>query len=148
MTTYKVTELKRLMDAGQRFGMGTSTSLIQSIRKQGRVFIVTGEAFVVRGDHTLQLSVTPLPAPVPTKGTGLKGQPVPELIERFFGDLKRWPVVADSRNMTQANVQAICQRMSDTGDCLWHAEFVVMGWDKCHCAVCMPPVSVHAGRVQ
>ena len=80
-----------------------------------------------------------------THGTGLKGSGVPQIIARFFGDLSRWPAKVPSGfySFTQEKITAIAEHIDRTGDCLWHVEFVVMGWDKCHCAKCMPaPKSV------
>ena len=65
-----------------------------------------------------------------------KGQPVESVIAQFFGDLDRWPMEPDGLNFTQAQVKAICQRIHETGECLWHGEFVVMQWQTCHCANC------------
>jgi hypothetical protein len=69
-----------------------------------------------------------------------KGIPVPELIARFFAELHRWPVEPDGINFTQAQIRAICEHIHTTGDCLWHAQFVVMNWKACYCANCRPPV--------
>lgn len=75
-----------------------------------------------------------------THGTGLKGSGVPQIISRFFGDPSQWPVESNLKKFTQAKILAIAEHIDRTGDCLWHAEFVVMGWDTCHCAKCSPPV--------
>lgn len=71
-----------------------------------------------------------------TMGTGLKGRSVESLIEKFFGQLNRWPVEPDGHNHTQEQIKCICEHMSATGDCLWHAQTIVMGWPVCHCARC------------
>ncbi len=78
-------------------------------------------------------------------GTGLKGSGVPNIIARFFGTLSQWPVESDLKKFTQAKILAIAEHIDRTGDCLWHAEFVVMGRDTCHCAKCMPPPNVVRG---
>jgi hypothetical protein len=67
-----------------------------------------------------------------------KGQSIESLIKDFFGDIQRWPIEPDGLNFTQDMITRICTRIHQTGDCLWHAEFIVMGWDKCHCAKCSP----------
>ena len=69
-----------------------------------------------------------------------KGLPVPELIQRFFGEIDRYPVEPDGMNLTQTQIRAVCEHIHATGDCLWHAQFVVMKWERCQCAQCMPPV--------
>jgi len=69
----------------------------------------------------------------------IKGIPVAELIVRFFGKLEQWPVEPDGINLTQAQIRAVCDHIHQTGDCLWHAQHVVLG-GTCHCAQCMPPV--------
>jgi hypothetical protein len=71
-------------------------------------------------------------------GTGLKGASLAALIERFYGELKRWPMEPDGHNPTQAQIVAICQHISDTGDCLWHAKFIVGKEPCCHCSNCRP----------
>ena len=60
-----------------------------------------------------------------------------QAIVKFFGDIKRWPVEPDGHNFTQSQIEAIGEHIAKTGDCLWHAETVVMGWLVCHCAKCM-----------
>lgn len=67
----------------------------------------------------------------------IKGIPVAELIQRFFGKLEQWPVQPDGINLTQAQIQAVCDHIHRTGDCLWHAQHVVLG-GPCHCAQCEP----------
>lgn len=69
--------------------------------------------------------------------TGLKGKPVNEIIEYFFGDLNRWPIVQEHPGQyTQKQITVICQRIHDTGNCLWHATCEMMVWTNCHCAKC------------
>lgn len=67
----------------------------------------------------------------------MKGIPVDELIVRFFGTLAQWPVAPDGHNFTQAQIKAVCEHIHATGDCLWHAQHVVIG-GTCHCAQCVP----------
>jgi len=71
--------------------------------------------------------------------TGLQNNPVGQIIERFWGDLKRWPAEPDGRNFTQSQITAVAEHISKTGDCLWHAESILMGWPVCHCADCNGP---------
>lgn len=71
--------------------------------------------------------------------TGLKMRSVENIIELFYGDLKRWPIEPDGINFTQSQIWAIAEHISKTGDCLWHATATVCGFlDRCHCAKCMP----------
>ena len=67
--------------------------------------------------------------------TGLMGKPVEFLIAKFFGALENWPFEKDGRNFTQSQIVATCQYISNTGDCLWHAQSVVQG-TRCNCAPC------------
>ena len=76
----------------------------------------------------------------------IKGIPVAELITRFFGDVSRYPVEADGVNFTQAQIQAVCEHIHRTGDCLWHAQHIVLG-GPCHCASCAPPQPPNAKTV-
>jgi hypothetical protein len=69
--------------------------------------------------------------------TGLQGQPLDAIVTRFFGNLKRWPKEPDGLGTwTQPEILAIAKHISETGNCLWHAQTIVKGWKICHCAVC------------
>lgn len=73
--------------------------------------------------------------------TGLQGRPVADLIQQFFGAIEQWPVEPKTGvSFTQSQVRSICEHMSGTGDCLWHAQTIVMKWPVCHCAKCSPPI--------
>lgn len=70
---------------------------------------------------------------------GLKGKPVDEIIRQFYGSLDSWPAEPDGLNWTRDQVRKVCQHISETGDCLWHAQAVITGnLANCHCAKCMP----------
>ena len=73
-----------------------------------------------------------------TTTTGLKGQPVDAIIERFYGDISRWPLESKEGTYSQSEIRAICTHISCTGNCLWHAQSIVMQW-PCACANCMRP---------
>lgn len=63
--------------------------------------------------------------------------PVSDNISRFYGSLDRWPVEPDGINFTQSQVLAVCEHIAITGDCLWHAQHVVLWHNKpCNCAGC------------
>ena len=64
-----------------------------------------------------------------------------QIIARFWGDLKQWPIEPDGHNFTQAQIKATAAHIAKTGDCLWHAQTVVMNWPVCHCAKCMGPLA-------
>ena len=68
------------------------------------------------------------------------GKSVDAIIQQFYGDLKQWPPTREpgGRNWGQDEIVRIAQHIARTGDCLWHAQTVVMGWTICHCAQCMP----------
>lgn len=71
--------------------------------------------------------------------TGLKGEPTEKIIERFWGDLKRWPIEPDGINISQAQILEIATHIHTTGDCLWHATAVLQNrLATCHCANCQP----------
>lgn len=76
------------------------------------------------------------PTNIPGLNTKAQKLTVKDIIEKFFGDLSRWPVEPDGRNFTQSQIQAVCQHIFETGDCLWHAQYIVMKWEICHCADC------------
>lgn len=59
-----------------------------------------------------------------------------EAVTRFFGDLKRWPKERNQGTWSQPDILLICERIAESGDCLWHAQALVMGWEVCHCARC------------
>jgi hypothetical protein len=63
------------------------------------------------------------------------GRTQQECIEKFFGSLDRWPTEPGS-NFTQAQILAITEHMARTGDCLWHSQYVALGWKSCSCADC------------
>jgi|HubBroStandDraft_6_1064221.scaffolds.fasta_scaffold1807024_2 hypothetical protein len=68
--------------------------------------------------------------------TGLKGRSTESIIEQFWGDISRWPIEPDGVNgYTQPLIRQVAERMSQTGDCLWHATSVVTNME-CHCANC------------
>ena len=72
-----------------------------------------------------------------TAGTGLKGQPLGEIIARFWGDLEQWPVAPDGTgNWTRPEILAISGRIQATGACMWHAMAEMMVWTNCHCSPC------------
>jgi hypothetical protein len=57
-----------------------------------------------------------------------------QVIEKFFGDIRRWPVEPDGHNYLQSQIRKVAAHIARTGDCLWHAQAVVLGWPNCHCA--------------
>ena len=59
-----------------------------------------------------------------------------QVIEFYYGDLDQWPEISDGRNWTKPEIMAICRHILKTGDCLWHAQSVVMVWTNCPCANC------------
>lgn len=67
---------------------------------------------------------------------GLKGTSLESIIERHYGALDRWSVEPDGHNPTRAQVIAVCERIQLTGECLWHAQSIVMNWPVCHCFPC------------
>jgi len=109
---------------GERFVMVTDTSKTEWVRVRGGCAKLAAVAARIKA-----ATVTPA-------GTGMKGAPVEAIIERFFGDLKQWPLEPDGHNFTQAQIRDIADHIHATGDCLWHAQSIVMQWPACHCAAC------------
>lgn len=65
-----------------------------------------------------------------------------QVIGFFWGDFDRWPMTSeDGRTWTQPEILAVARHILKTGDCLWHAQSVVMVLTECPCAKC-----VRAGR--
>lgn len=60
-----------------------------------------------------------------------------QAVTRFFGSLDHWPLESDGINFTQDQIRAIAEHIALTGDCLWHAQSIVLGWKACHCANCV-----------
>lgn len=66
---------------------------------------------------------------------GYQGKPVEWIVNHFYGDITRWPLVSDGVNFTQGQIRAFAEHIHATGVNLWHAQAVVMD-RPCNCMQC------------